>query len=70
MIHIVKGFGLANKTEIDVFLEVSCLFDDPEDVGNLISGSCAFSKTRLNIYAAIKKNIYIYIYIYIIIVVE
>ena len=64
MIHIVKGFGLANKTEIDVFLEVSCFFDDPEDVGNLISGSSAFSKTRLNIYAAIK------IYIYITIVVE
>ena len=44
VIHIVKGFGIVNKAEIDVFLELSCFFDDPEDVGNLISGSSAFSK--------------------------
>ena len=45
MIQIVKGFGIVNKAEIDVFLELSCFFDDPADVGNLISGSSAFSKT-------------------------
>ena len=44
-----KGFGLVNKAEIDVFLELSCFFHDPADVGNLISGSSAFSKTSLNI---------------------
>ena len=49
MIHIVKGFGIVNKAIIDVFLELSCFFDDPADVGNLISGSSAFSKTSLNI---------------------
>ena len=49
VIHTVKGFGLVNKAEIDVFLELSCFFDDPVDVGNLISGSSAFSKTSLNI---------------------
>ena len=49
MIHTVKGFGIVNKAEIDVFLELSCFFDDPKDVGNLISGSSAFSKTSLNI---------------------
>ena len=49
MIHIVKGFGIVNKAEIDVFLELSSFFDDPADVGNLISGSSAFSKTSLNI---------------------
>ena len=46
MIHTVKGFGIVSKAEIDVFLELSCFFDDPEDVGNLISGSSAFSKTE------------------------
>ena len=45
-----KGFGIVNKAEIDVFLELSCFCDDPADVGNLISGSSAFSKTRLNIW--------------------
>ena len=45
VIHIVKGFGIVNKAEIDVLLELSCFFDDPADVGNLISGSSAFSKT-------------------------
>ena len=49
VIHIVKGFGIVNKAEVDVFLELSCFFDDPTDVGNLISGSSAFSKTSLNI---------------------
>ena len=48
VIHTVKGFGIVNKAEIDVFLELSCFIDDPVDVGNLISGSSAFSKTRLN----------------------
>ena len=50
VIHTVKGFGIVNKTEVDVFLELSCFFDDPPDVGNLISGSSAFSKTSLNIW--------------------
>ena len=45
-----KGFGIVNKAEIDVFLELSCFFDDPLDIGNLISGSFAFSKTVLNIW--------------------
>ena len=49
VIHIVKGFGIVNKAEIDVFLELSCFFHDPVDVGNLISGFSAFSKTSLNI---------------------
>ena len=49
MIHTVKGFGIVNKAEIDVFLELSCFFHDPATVGNLISGSSAFSKTSLNI---------------------
>ena len=50
VIHTVKGFGIVNKAEIDVFLELSCFFDDPADVGNLISGSSAFSKISLNIW--------------------
>ena len=50
VIHTVKGFGIVNKAEIDVFLELFCFFDDPADVGNLISGSSAFSKTSLNIW--------------------
>ena len=49
VIHKVKGFGVVNKAEVDVFLELSCFFDDPADVGNLISGSSAFSETSLNI---------------------
>ena len=49
MIYTVKGFGMVNKTEIDAFLERSCFFDYPMDVGNLISDSSAFSKTSLNI---------------------
>ena len=47
VIHTVKGFGIVNKAELDVFLELSCFFNDPADVGNLISGSSAFSKTSL-----------------------
>ena len=50
VIHTVKGFGVVNTAEIDVFLELSGFFDDPADVGNLISGSSAFSKTSLNIW--------------------
>ena len=49
VIHTVKGFGIVNKAETDVFLELSCFFHDPADGGNLISGSSAFSKTSLNI---------------------
>ena len=56
VIHTVEGFGIVNKAEIDVFLEFSCFFDDPVDVGNLISGSSAFSKTSLNIW---KFTVYI-----------
>ena len=50
VIHIVKGFGIVSKAEIDAFLELSCFFDDPTHVGNLISTSSAFSKTSLNIW--------------------
>ena len=50
MIHTVEGFGIVNKAEIDVSLELSCFFDDPEDIDNLISGSSPFSKTSLNIW--------------------
>ena len=50
VIHTVKGFGIVNKAEIDVFLELSCFLNDPADVDNLISGSSAFSKTSLNIW--------------------
>ena len=49
VIHTVKGFGIVSKAEIDVFLELSCFFNDPSDVGNLLSGSSAFFKTSLNI---------------------
>ena len=49
VIHSLKSFGIVNKTEVDVFLEFSCFFNDPVDVGNLISGSSAFSKSSLNI---------------------
>ena len=50
VIHIVKGFGVVNKAEVDVFLELSCFFNGPTDVGNLISGFSAFSKSSLNIW--------------------
>ena len=50
VIHTVKGFGVVNKEEVDAFLELSCFFDDPADVGNLSSGSSDFSKSSLNIW--------------------
>ena len=50
VIYTVKGFGIVNEAEVDVFLKLSCFFDDPSDVGNLISGSDAFSKSSLNIW--------------------
>ena len=50
VIHTVKGFGVVNKVEVDVFLELSCFFNDPMDVGNLIFGSSVFSKSSLNIW--------------------
>ena len=50
VIHIFKGFGIVNKAEVDVFLELPCIFDDPMDIGSLISGSSAFSKSSLNIW--------------------
>ena len=50
VIHTVKGFGIVNKAEVDVFLELSCFFDDPKDVSDLISGSSTFSKSSLNIW--------------------
>ena len=50
MIHTVEGFGVVNKAETDVILELSCFFDDPANVGNLTSGSSAFSETSLNIW--------------------
>ena len=56
VIHTVKGFGVVNKAEVDVFLEFSYFFDDPADVGNLISDSSAFSKTTLTIW---KFTVYI-----------
>ena len=55
VIHTVKGFGIVNITEINVFLELSCFFDNPADVGNLISGSSAFSKTSLNTWTTIVQ---------------
>ena len=50
VIHTVKGFGMVNKAEVDAFLELSCFFDDPTYVGNLLSGSSNFSKSSLNIW--------------------
>ena len=50
VIHTVKGFSIVNAAEVDVFLELSCFFDDPRDAGNLISGSSAFSKSSLNVW--------------------
>ena len=50
VVHTIKGFGIVNKADVDIFLELSCFFDDPMDVGNLISGSSAFSKSNLNIW--------------------
>ena len=56
VVHTVKGFGIVNKAEIDVFVELSCFFGDPADVGNWISASSAFSKSSLNIW---KFSVYI-----------
>ena len=56
VIHIVKVFGIVNKAEIDVFLELSCFFHDPADVGNLISGSSAFSKTSFKLFLIVFRN--------------
>ena len=50
VIHTIKGFSIVNEAEVDVFLELSCFFNDPTDVGNLISGSSAFSQSSLNIW--------------------
>ena len=50
MIPTVRGFGIVNRAEVDAFLELSCFFDDPVDIGNLIFGSSAFSKSNLNIW--------------------
>ena len=50
VVYTVKGFGIVNKAEVDVYLELSCFFNDPVDVGNLMSGSTAFSKSSLNIW--------------------
>ena len=50
VIHTVKGFGIVNKAKVGIFMELSCFFNDPTDVGNLISGSSAFSKSSLNIW--------------------
>ena len=55
VVHTVKGFGIVNKAEVDIFLELSCFFDDPADVGNLTPGSSAFSKTSLNIWKFIDS---------------
>ena len=57
VIHTIKGLGIVDKAEIDVFLELSCFFHDPEDVGNLISGSSAFTKTSLNIWKFMVSRI-------------
>ena len=67
VIHTVKGFGIVNKAEIDVFLELSCFFHDPVDVGNLISGSSAFSNRLLylpkNLHAKYMNVSLVYVYI-------
>ena len=56
MIHTAKGFGAVNKAEVDIFLELSCFFDDPTDVGNFITISSAFSKFSLNIYLEVHGS--------------
>ena len=57
VIHTVKGFGIVNTAEVDVSLELSCFFDDPADVGNLTSGSSAFSKSSLNIFRKFSVHV-------------
>ena len=59
VIHTVKGFGIVNKAETDVFLELSCFFDDPTDIVNLLSGSSAFSKSSLNIWKFIVHVLFV-----------
>ena len=59
VIHTVKGFGILNKAEIDAFLELSCFFDNPSDVGNLITGSSAFSKTSLVLESSRKFTVHV-----------
>ena len=59
VIHTVEGFGIVNKAEIDVFLELSYFFDDPADIGNLISGSSAFSKSSLNLESSLKFTVHV-----------
>ena len=56
MVHAVKGFGIVNKAEIDALLKLSHFFHDPPDVGNLISGSSAFSKSSLNIWSQVNSD--------------
>ena len=56
VIHTVKGFGIVNKAEVDVFLELSCFFYDPANIANLISGSSAFSKSSLNMWINLKTG--------------
>ena len=56
VIHTIKGFGVVNKTDVDIFLELACLFYDPTDVGNLISGSSAFFKPALNILEVLSSR--------------
>ena len=57
VIYTIKGFGIVNKAEVDIFLELSCLFNDPMDVGNLISGSSAFTKSSSNIWKFVVHNL-------------
>ena len=57
VIHTVKGFGIVNKAEVDVFLELSCFFDSPVDIGSLISGSSAISKSSLNIWKFMSRTV-------------
>ena len=57
VIHTIKSFGVVNKAEVDVFVELSCFFNDPTDVGNLISDSSTFSKSSLNIWKFMVQNI-------------
>ena len=56
VIHTVKGFGIVNKAEVDVFLELSCFFYDPADIGNLVSGSSVFSKPSLNFHLEVHSS--------------
>ena len=55
VIHTIKGFGIVNKAEVDIFLELSCFFDDPVNVGNLISETSAFSECSLNVWKKMRK---------------